>query len=236
MGWLRVLLVALVGTAVVAGLSVAWIDRAVPIAADARPSESTPTQVARGELLARAGNCAACHTARGGAPYAGGRVIDTPFGTVYAGNLTPDAATGLGRWSADHFWRALHHGRGFDGRRLVPAFPYPQFTRITRDDSDALYAFLRTLPPVSQPNPGNMRCAFPSTRPPRWRCGACCSSIPVLGKTMRSAAPSGTAAPTWSTASPTAWPATANATRSAPTRVQASAAARSRRTTGTRHR
>lgn len=148
----RVLLSALAGIAVVAALSVAWIDRAVPVAADARPSEGTPAQVARGELLARAGNCAACHTARGGAPYAGGRNIGTPFGTVYAGNLTPDAATGLGRWSADHFWRALHHGRGFDGRRLVPAFPYPQFTRVTRQDSDALYAYLRTLPPVAQPN------------------------------------------------------------------------------------
>ncbi len=147
--------VVLAGTAVVAALAavvVAWIDRSPPIAPAAQPSDGTPAQIARGAQLARAGNCAACHTARGGSPYAGGRGIQTPFGTVYAGNLTPDGATGLGRWSADHFWRALHHGRGVDGRRLVPAFPYQQFTRIRREDSDALYAFLRTLPPVTQPN------------------------------------------------------------------------------------
>jgi len=72
---------------------------------------STPQLVERGRYLALAGNCAGCHTARGGAPYAGGRGIDTPFGTVYASNLTPDEATGLGRWSASAFWRAMHHGR-----------------------------------------------------------------------------------------------------------------------------
>jgi len=145
-------LAALASLAVLAGGVVAWGDRATPIAPDARPAEGTPAQVARGAQLARVGNCAVCHTSRGGAPYAGGRGVGTPFGTVYAGNLTPDAATGLGRWSADHFWRAMHHGRGFDSRRLVPVFPYPQFTLVTRQDSDALYAFLRTLPPVTQPN------------------------------------------------------------------------------------
>ena len=103
--------------------------------------------------LARAGNCAACHTERGGAPYAGGRGIATPFGTVYASNLTPDPATGLGRWSADHFWRALHHGRSADGRLLYPAFPYPDMSRVTREDSDAIYFYLRTLPPVRQASP-----------------------------------------------------------------------------------
>ena len=113
---------------------------------------STAEQLARGAYLARAGNCAACHTARGGAPYAGGRAIDTPFGAVFAGNLTPDAATGLGAWNADDFWRALHHGRSRDGRLLTPAFPYPNFTLVTRDDADALWAWLRTLPPVAQPN------------------------------------------------------------------------------------
>jgi mono/diheme cytochrome c family protein len=78
---------------------------------------------ARGAYLARAGNCLGCHTLRGGAPYAGGRAIETPFGTVYASNLTPDAQTGIGLWSADDFWRALHHGRSRDGRLLAPAFP-----------------------------------------------------------------------------------------------------------------
>jgi mono/diheme cytochrome c family protein len=79
---------------------------------------ATPEQVARGAYLARAGNCVGCHTARGGAPYAGGRGIDTPFGTVYAGNLTPDAAHRPGRLDAGDFWRALHHGRSRDGRLL----------------------------------------------------------------------------------------------------------------------
>ncbi|HSV46804.1 MAG TPA: cytochrome c, partial [Ramlibacter sp.] len=93
-----------------------------------------------------------CHTERGGAPYAGGRAIDTPFGTVYAGNLTPDATTGLGQWTASDFWRALHHGRARDGRLLAPAFPYPNYTQVTRADADALFAFLRTLPPVQRAN------------------------------------------------------------------------------------
>lgn len=112
----------------------------------------TPQLVERGAYLARAGNCAACHTARGGAPYAGGRAIDTPFGVVFGSNLTPDPEHGLGRWNADHFWRAMHHGRSRDGRLLNPAFPYPNFTRITRADSDALFAYLRSLPAVAQPN------------------------------------------------------------------------------------
>ena len=107
---------------------------------------------ARGAYLARLGNCAGCHTARGGAAYAGGRGLTTPFGTVYAGNLTPDVATGLGAWSADDFWRALHHGQGRDGRWLVPAFPYTEFTLITREDSDSLFAHLRSLAPVVQTN------------------------------------------------------------------------------------
>lgn len=119
---------------------------------DSAAAQPSPEQLERGRVLALAGNCAACHTARGGEPYAGGRAISTPFGTVYAGNLTPDADTGLGRWTPAHFWRALHHGQGVDGRRLVPAFPYTEFTRITRADSDALFAWLRTLPAVQQAN------------------------------------------------------------------------------------
>ena len=118
----------------------------------ARAVADDTATIERGAYLARVGNCAACHTARGGAPYAGGRPIDTPFGTVYASNLTPDEATGIGRWSADHFWRAMHNGRSADGRLLYPAFPYPNYTRVTRGDADALYVYLRSLPPVAQPN------------------------------------------------------------------------------------
>jgi len=113
---------------------------------------ASPALVERGAYLARAGNCMSCHTARGGSPYAGGRGIATPFGTVFSGNLTPDKATGIGDWSASHFWRAMHNGRSKDGRLLYPAFPYTSYTEVTREDSDALYAYLQSLPAAAQPN------------------------------------------------------------------------------------
>lgn len=122
--------------------------------------DATPAQIERGRYLALTGNCAGCHTARGGAAYAGGRGIETPFGVVYASNLTPHEATGIGRWSSAHFWRAMHNGRSRDGHLLYPAFPYPSFTRVTREDSDAIYAWLRRLPPVAQPNAAH-RLRFP---------------------------------------------------------------------------
>jgi mono/diheme cytochrome c family protein len=108
--------------------------------------------IERGAYLARAGNCIGCHTVRGGASFAGGRGIDTPFGVVMAPNITPDVNTGIGGWTAADFWRALHHGRSQDGRLLYPAFPYPSFTHVTRDDSDALFAYLRSVPAVEQAN------------------------------------------------------------------------------------
>lgn len=149
----RRILLFLAGMAVVAALAVMVLDlqAEAPSPAKAEALPATPEQVARGAYLARVGNCAGCHTARGGAAYAGGRGIETPFGNVYAGNLTPDPATGLGAWSSTDFWRALHHGRSRDGRLLYPAFPYTSYTRVTRADSDALYAFLRSLPAVAQP-------------------------------------------------------------------------------------
>jgi mono/diheme cytochrome c family protein len=113
--------------------------------------QPTAEQIQRGAYLAKAGNCAACHTARGGAPFAGGSGIATPFGTVYTSNLTPDRS-GLGDWTPAEFWRALHNGRSRDGHLLYPAFPYPSYTQVTRDDSDALFAYLRSLPAVAQPN------------------------------------------------------------------------------------
>ena len=107
----------------------------------------------RGAYLAKLGNCAACHTARGGAAYAGGKAIATPFGAVYTSNITPDLETGIGNWSADAFYRALHEGRSADGHLLTPAFPYPNYTHITRADSDDLYAyFMHSIAPVAQPN------------------------------------------------------------------------------------
>jgi mono/diheme cytochrome c family protein len=109
-------------------------------------------RVAKGAYLARAGNCQSCHTQRGGQAYAGGRAVPTPFGTVVAPNLTSDATHGIGAWSADEFWRAMHHGRSRDGRLLYPAFPYANTTRITRADSDALLVFLRRVPASNRAN------------------------------------------------------------------------------------
>jgi mono/diheme cytochrome c family protein len=147
----------LIALLVLLAAACAWVVSAWP-RAEIIPSRSpaawaaTPDNIARGAYLARAGDCLACHTARGGAAYAGGRAIDTPFGRLYGPNLTPDATTGLGAWSADEFWNALHNGVARDGRLLYPAFPYPHYTKITRDDADALFAFLASLPPVRQPN------------------------------------------------------------------------------------
>lgn len=107
---------------------------------------ATPANIARGAYLARAGDCMACHTTRGGAPYAGGRAIDTPFGRLLAPNITADREHGIGAWSADDFWRALHNGKSRDGRLLYPAFPYTSYTKVTRDDADALFAFMQTIP------------------------------------------------------------------------------------------
>jgi mono/diheme cytochrome c family protein len=110
-----------------------------------------PARVAAGERLAQFGHCAGCHTARGGAPWAGGRAIATPFGTVHTPNLTPDPATGLGRWTEAAFVRALRQGVAADGRRLVPACPYPNFSHVADEDLRLLYAYLRSLPPRVQP-------------------------------------------------------------------------------------
>jgi mono/diheme cytochrome c family protein len=112
------------------------------------PAAAGPEQVARGKYLAQAGDCMACHTVRGGQPFAGGRAIQTPFGAIYASNITPDNETGIGSWSADDFWRALHHGKSKDGTLLYPAFPYTNFTKVTRADADAMYAYFRTVPAV----------------------------------------------------------------------------------------
>lgn len=116
------------------------------------PAADASAQARRGQYLAIAGNCVGCHTTRGSPAYSGGRGIDTPFGTVYAPNLTPDPDTGLGRWTADEFWLAMHEGRSRDGRLLYPAFPYPSYTLVTREDADAIFAFLRTLAPVRRAN------------------------------------------------------------------------------------
>jgi len=111
--------------------------------------------VRRGQYLARVGDCLSCHLAPGGQPFAGGYGLNTPFGVIYASNITPDRETGIGAWTADDFYRALHDGVGAGGEHLYPAFPYPWFERVSRADSDALYAYLRTVPAVHANPPAN---------------------------------------------------------------------------------
>jgi mono/diheme cytochrome c family protein len=111
-----------------------------------------PALIAKGEYLATAGDCAGCHTVRGGARYAGGRALATPFGGIPAPNLTPDHATGLGGWSFEDFWQSLHHGTGRHGQLLYPAFPYTSYTKVDQDDALAIFAYLQSLAPVKQPS------------------------------------------------------------------------------------
>lgn len=181
-GWLRWLLAIVLLLA----LLLAWLSlrRAHDTAATNAPPVTAavlqqPQLIARGAYLARAGDCAACHTARGGAPYAGGRSLATPFGAVSAPNLTPDRATGLGAWTFADFWQAMHEGRGRHGQPLYPAFPYTSYTRVSREDALALFAWLRTLAPVHQVSapaalefPYNLRLSLDAWRALYFRPGA----------------------------------------------------------------
>ncbi|RQP21949.1 c-type cytochrome [Piscinibacter terrae] len=147
------ILAAVLGTLLMLAAIVAALNLRDEVDVNSPPAwKPTPELAQRGAYLALAGNCAACHTARGGAAYAGGLGIDTPFGTVFASNITPDPDTGIGRWTAAEFYRAMHNGRSRDGHLLYPAFPYPNFTQVTREDSDALFAWLQSQPPVKQAN------------------------------------------------------------------------------------
>src|SRR5580704_5249135 len=110
-------------------------------------SEPSAETLARGKALTIAGDCAGCHTADPAKPFAGGKRIDTPFGAIYSPNLTPDRETGLGAWSDEDFRRALRNGVAPDGSRYYPAFPYPNFTKLTREDLLAIRAYLATLTP-----------------------------------------------------------------------------------------
>jgi mono/diheme cytochrome c family protein len=125
---------------IVLGLSGAALAQSAPDSQDA---------VKRGEYLARAGDCVSCHTKPGGTPYAGGLRMNTPFGDLLTPNITPDRATGIGTWTADDLYRALHEGVGKNVGDLYPAMPYTFFTKVTRADSDAIYAYLMSLKPVT---------------------------------------------------------------------------------------
>jgi mono/diheme cytochrome c family protein len=128
------------------GAAIVIASLMIPAAALADPDNYV--EIARGKALATAGDCVACHTAPGGTPFAGGLALQTPFGAIMTPNITPDNTTGIGSWSADDFARALHEGRRPGGTYLYPAFPYPYYARVTRADTDAIYAYLRSLAPV----------------------------------------------------------------------------------------
>jgi mono/diheme cytochrome c family protein len=142
-----------------AAFAVAWRP---PIAEIAPPPAASFERalVQRGGQLAALGNCVSCHTTAAGAAFAGGRPLATPFGTVYATNITPDVQTGIGGWSLQAFARALRDGVARDGHLLYPAFPYDHFTRLRDEDIRALYAYMMTRAPVHAVAPAN-QLAFP---------------------------------------------------------------------------
>jgi mono/diheme cytochrome c family protein len=151
---LRLLWIPVVLLVIVLAVCWWWAQRHRPIAVE-DPAVAAmlkdPGVIATGHYLATVGDCMACHTAQGERPYAGGRLLATPFGNIPAPNLTPDAETGLGNWHFDDFWRALHSGVGQHGELLYPAFSYTSFTKVTREDAIAIFAYLQSLAPVKQP-------------------------------------------------------------------------------------
>lgn len=137
---------ALLGAAVVLALGT-LVSSAATLPNKSQPGHSA---IERGRYLVKAGDCAACHTADNGKPFAGGRAVPTPFGIIYSTNITPDKDTGIGNWSEADLYRAMHDGIDRQGRHLYPAFPYPWYTRVTPGDVRAIDAYLSTLQPVRQ--------------------------------------------------------------------------------------
>jgi mono/diheme cytochrome c family protein len=131
-------LLALVVVLFAVGAFGAWLWSSRPVLSGPQGYPLADSQafdrVERGRYLAVLADCAACHTAPGGEPYAGGLALETPFGTLVAPNITPDRETGIGSWTDDEFIAAMHGGRGRDGILLFPAMPYPAYTRMTRED------------------------------------------------------------------------------------------------------
>ena len=133
---------------------VLWLLRpgALPKRPDAPHRNATTEAITRGEYLARAGDCVACHSEPNGPAFAGGRAMPTPFGNLYVPNITPDDETGIGKWTADDFWRMLHTGVSKDGTLLYPAMPFASYTKVTRADADAMFAYLQSVTPVQRRN------------------------------------------------------------------------------------
>lgn len=118
--------------------------------------EVTPELISKGAYLARAGDCVACHTAHNSKTFAGGRGIESPIGTIYATNITPDKDTGIGSWTYGDFERAVRRGVGHDGSALYPAMPFPSYAKVSDEDTQALYAyFMKGVEPVKQANQAN---------------------------------------------------------------------------------
>ncbi|MGE5270020.1 MAG: c-type cytochrome [Thiohalocapsa sp.] len=161
----HVLLVVLL---LIAGVAIFVVSSQAPVIAGIEPPQRgdfDPALIARGARLAALGDCDGCHTAAGGRPYAGGRPIPTPFGTVYSTNITPAPGSGIGKWSEAAFRRAMRRGIARRGAHLYPAFPYYHFTKVSDDDLHALYAFIMTRQPVDTAPPPN---ALPFPFDQRW--------------------------------------------------------------------
>lgn len=109
--------------------------------------------IERGRLAAAAGACNVCHVGNDGTPFAGGRRFDTPFGAVYATNITPDTENGIGAWSFSAFERAMREGVSRDGHHLYPAHPYTSFAGAEDADLQALYAYMMTQTPIAEKAP-----------------------------------------------------------------------------------
>ena len=159
-GLVRNALLAFAGLAMAASCATGDGDAIARLEEAPHPSSFGPALVERGARLAAIGNCRGCHTAEGGRAFAGARPIETPFGTIYSTNLTPDAKTGIGLWPEAAFRRAMHEGIDRGGHQLYPAFPYDRFTLASDEDVRAIYAYLMTRPPVSARPPAN-RLGFP---------------------------------------------------------------------------
>src|SRR5579863_5488307 len=153
-------LVAIVAVAIVIGaIALAVLNRSDPAAGTAPAITGAPAdadRVVRGEYLAKAADCTACHTVPGsGKPFAGGVAFKLPFGTIYSSNITPDQKDGIGSYSDEQFVRAVREGVRRDGQHLYPAFPYTSYTQLSRDDVLAIKAYLMTLPAIAEPNRAN---------------------------------------------------------------------------------
>ena len=204
-----VAVVLLAGAA--AAFAIAWRP-AIAAVEPPSPQSFDAALVKKGRDLAAIGNCNDCHTVRGGKNFAGGLPVPTPFGTIFSSNITPDAETGIGRWSEAAFRRAMRSGVNREGQHLYPTFPYDHFTNVSDEDDRALYAFLMTRQPVRA---RRVKTSFPSrsisgSRLPDGNCFSFVTT-PISRTTIK--APNGIAAPIWSKGWRIAAPATRRAMR-----------------------